>query len=723
MSKYKLTPEQVQVVHHPLGSHALVLAVAGSGKSTTMAHRIKHLVQECDVRPNTIQVLMFNALARKQFTAHLDKISLNQTQQPTVHTFHSFSFHVINRMVKNGYLPPNTQFWLGDKTELIWLTVKRAITHLEKAKRIPRDAVDPEEALNTIGLWKGSLIPPERAGSFASPYFPLVFAEFEKLRLSAFALTFSDFVPLAIDILQNDSYAYQKWCNDLEHVIVDEYQDINYGQQRLIELLAGDHAHVMVVGDDDQTIYEWRGARPNYIIQDFAKVFDNMGVLAYRLSRSFRFGPLIAQCAANVIACNTNRVEKPLIAFQTGKPGHIHVLDGGYSSIKGLAEQVLALVEVDQVPPTEIIVLARLYAQLDNLEMEFLARGIPYRVEGQQPFFKRKEINALLDYIRLSREYYTPMTNQIGKWLLSVANKPSRMLSRSLLKKMISTARHKKMSTHQVLEEAVNGYSFALNRWQAGRVQELWDFLERLQARVNDPNVKAGDLLDWMVETLGYLDYFQNYYGKGEHSDEKSHAVQNFIRYISMIPLKPLELFDHLANLDTTQGKPEEDLIIFTTIFRTKGLEYDYVVIPQCDENLLPYMRGRHTDIYDTKGLIQESAMSSLVESERRLFYVAMTRARKGVLIGTSRFPSRFITEIQLKETEAVMAAVAWLATGDAAAEQDLLNALQGGGARPGILKSLTGGYLPDMGQSDLAVQIQSTWVIPAPSPQVQQVG
>lgn len=288
MSKYKLTPEQVQVVHHPLGSHALVLAVAGSGKSTTMAHRIKHLVQECDVRPNTIQVLMFNALARKQFTAHLDKISLNQTQQPTVHTFHSFSFHVINRMVKNGYLPPNTQFWLGDKTELIWLTVKRAITHLEKTKRIPRDAVDPEEALNTIGLWKGSLIPPERAGSFASPYFPLVFAEFEKLRLSAFALTFSDFIPLAIDILQNDSYAYQKWCNDLEHVIVDEYQDINYGQQKLIELLAGDQAHVMVVGDDDQTIYEWRGARPNYIIQDFAKVFDNKRVLAYRLSRSFR---------------------------------------------------------------------------------------------------------------------------------------------------------------------------------------------------------------------------------------------------------------------------------------------------------------------------------------------------------------------------------------------------------------------------------------------------
>ncbi len=112
----KLTQEQLSVVHHPLDQHARVLAVAGSGKSTTMAHRIKHLVLEHAVPPATIQVLMFNALARKQFTAHLDKIGLAETQQPLVHTFHSFSFHIINEMVKRGYLPPRHAFWLGDKT-------------------------------------------------------------------------------------------------------------------------------------------------------------------------------------------------------------------------------------------------------------------------------------------------------------------------------------------------------------------------------------------------------------------------------------------------------------------------------------------------------------------------------------------------------------------------------------------------------------------------------
>jgi len=287
----KLTQEQLSVVHHPLDQHARVLAVAGSGKSTTMAYRIQHLVNHYGVRPGSIQILMFNSQARKQFSAHLDKIGLSETQQPLVHTFHSFSFHVINEMIKRGYLPPNTRFWLGDKTELIWLTVKRAITKLEKDKHLPPDAVDPEDALNTIGLWKSTLIPPERAGSHSSPYLPLVYTEFEKQRLAAFALTFDDFIPLAVDILESDAHAHQRWCGDLRFVIVDEYQDVNFGQQRLIELLVGDNADVMVVGDDDQTIYEWRGARPSYISKDFPKVFDAQPVLDYRLSRSFRFGP------------------------------------------------------------------------------------------------------------------------------------------------------------------------------------------------------------------------------------------------------------------------------------------------------------------------------------------------------------------------------------------------------------------------------------------------
>lgn len=708
-----LTPEQELVVAHPLGQHARVLAVAGSGKSTTMAHRIQHLVQDCAIRPSAIQVLMFNSLARKQFVLHLQKAGLPETHQPSVHTFHSFSFHVINQAIKGGLLPASTQFWLADKAELIWLTAKRAINSLEKAKRIPAEAVDPEDALNAISLWKGSLIPPDRAGSYTSPYLPLVYQEFEQARLSANALSFDDFVPLAINLLENHQSLRAHYCQDVYHLVVDEYQDINYGQQRLIELLAGKQADVMVVGDDDQTIYEWRGARPSYILHDFAQVFKGKPVKDYRLSRSFRFGPLIAQCAANLIACNATRLEKPLIAFQSAKHGFIHILQGDYSATKELTDQILALMH-DGTPPAEIIILARMFAQLDNLETEFLSRQIPYRIDGQEPFFKRQEINTLLDYIRLAREYRLPLTDKSCSWLLNIANKPSRMLARPLLSKLASTAKYRHHSAEQALETAMHDNS--LSGWQIDRLADLAGFLEALQSRLQIVSARAGELLDWMVQSLDYLSYFQDYYGKGEHADEKKYAVQNFIHYVAQLNVTPADLLEHLVKLDTTQGKPDEELLVFTTIFRTKGLEYDYVVLPQCDDNLLPYLKGEPCDIYDKAGLVHEWEMSSKLESERRLFYVALTRARKGVLIGASGNPSRFLEEIHLTGTDAVMNAVTHLARGEQEAAQVLHRTLQANGLNPNLLGNLFRGYLPDMGLQSLATQYQREWALPAPS-------
>jgi DNA helicase II / ATP-dependent DNA helicase PcrA len=159
--------------------------------------------------------------------------------------------------------------------------------------------------------------------------------------------------------------------------------------------------------------------------------------------------------------------------------------------------------------------------------------------------------------------------------------------------------------------------------------------------------------------------------------------------------------------LDTTQGKGEDELIVFTTIFRTKGLEFDYVVLPDCDDNLLPYLKGERLDIYDKQGIVQERVMSSKLESERRLFYLALTRARKGVLIGGTGNPSRFLAEIRVADTEVVTNAIQHLASGDTTARKTLLQSLRPNGIMPNLLNNLLSGYLPDMGEQSLAAQFR----------------
>ena len=686
-----LTPEQQEVVLHPLGSHARVLAVAGSGKSTTLAHRIKHLITTNQTHSTQIQVLMYNSMARKQFVATLDKVKLPTELQPSVHTFHSFSYMVINEAMKAGLLSSKTEFWLSDKAEYIWVCLKRVITELEKAKKVLPDSIDAEQAMQSIGLWKGSLIPPHHAGSASQPYLPLVYTGFEEFRQSQEALTYDDFIPTAIDLLENNPIFYRRFCGNIQHLIVDEYQDVNLGQQTLIELLAGEQADVMVVGDDDQTIYEWRGARPNYILKDFATSFNAKSVLDYRLSRSFRFGPVIAQCAANVIACNQTRVEKTLIAFQPDKEGFVQIYNNNLDASKELTDQVQILVNKQKISSKEIVVLARMYAQMDGLEAEFLARGIPYRVDGQEPFFKRKEINALLDYIRLANQFEKPMSDEAGKWLLNISNKPSRMIARNILENLINSAKYKKLSTQYILQNAERG---GLTKWQARPLYSLLDVLEGLKARLEQ---EASETLAWLVDKLAYLSYFHKYYGSGETADEKANAVTNFIQNIAVLHTKTLDLLVQLAKLDTTQGKPDDELILFTTIFRTKGLEFDYVIIPQCDENLMPYLKGVQLDVHDTQARKKAAAMSSILENERRLFYVGITRARKGVLIGTSSAPSRFLQEIQLPQTQKVMILVEAIAGGETQAKYDLMNLLRNNGHNPLLKDNLLHGYLPEL--------------------------
>ncbi len=708
MSIHSLTKEQKQVVLHPLGSHARVLAVAGSGKTTTMVHRIDHLVREQAIPPENIFVVMFNKLARFQFRDKLHKKGLLAHQQPNVHTFHSSAFKIIKDASTRGILPDFKNLWVQDKAELARYNVHRAIQNLEENKRIPTGVTDPDEAIEAIALWKNSLIPPQRAGHHFNHRLPLVYEEFEKLRISKYALTFDDFVPLAVGTLENDPVIRKLWCNKASIIIVDEYQDVNLGQQRLLELMAGDKADVMVVGDDDQTIYEWRGANPGYILNNFKSKFKNKPHALYQLPHSFRFGPVIAQCAQNVIDCNLNRIKKPLIAHAMEKKADIHVFraSAGQQSNPhiSLADKAREIVK-ETHDPANVIVLGRTYSQLNELETVFLSKKIPYRVVGRKPFFERHEIQVLLDYVKLAMRLDEHSSRQTQQLLLSIANTPNRKLGKNALIKSMSSAHQRKESTREALIFLSGNPMSPYNQTQQGQIGQLLQHLELIKEKAAHGDMQAGSLLQWLVELLDYLKHFDDYYGQGESSEERKQAVLTFCRFASGCKMNITSFLSLVARLDTTQGTPEKHQIIMTSIFKTKGLEYDYVFIPNCTNRYMPCRVASQNKTFDTAGINLEPAPSHHIENERRLFYVAITRARKSVYIGTSCFsasaenpydngPSPFLEEIAREPTVEVMTALQGWAAGKPEAENMLLTNTSRNRGLKSIIDNLLSHYL-----------------------------
>ena len=662
----KPTREQLAIIRHK-GGHARVLAVAGSGKTTTLALRIQHLIEKRGENPRRIRVLTFNRLASKQFIDKLVNLGIRGKSAPFVSTFHSFAYQFVLMAMRNGLIPEG-EFWLGQSEEKSRQMVLRIIKDLVKKKKVPEGHIDVEVALEAIGLWKGALIPPGRAGHRSDPYLPLVYRDFEAQRKASRAYTFDDFVPLVIEMLRTNERLSQQWCGRLSYLIVDEYQDVNFGQQTLLEFL-GKGAEVMVVGDDDQTIYEWRGARPEYILEQFTHAFSDKQTKTYTLSRSFRFGSMIAECAYNAIRQNAGRMPKKLVAHNKRKKSRVVLLESTdenrVSVHHVMAVELKRLIEKENVPPSEIWVLGRMYAQLSIFESQCLATGIPYKVLGNAPFFKRSEVQKILDYLRVVLAFNEPITPQIERYFLSIANTPNRYLKRTLLVNKLKNARKKGLTLRYYLESLLDLLDPKVEKNKERTIRDLIWVLSKAHSFINasrssnkQNKMDAGQIMKWIAKNVDYEDHFRNYYGVGEDAFERMETLRNFTDFAQSLGLAPNAFLDYMKTLNSAQGAKEEALITMTTVHKTKGLEFDYVFIPSCQEGYMPCLLDETIAIYDTKGEVQEADLSDTIERERRLFYVALTRARKSVYIGTkypgtqkreeSSLPSRFISEMQI---------------------------------------------------------------------------
>jgi superfamily I DNA/RNA helicase len=295
------------------------------------------------------------------------------------------------------------------------------------------------------------------------------------------------------------------------------------------------------------------------------------------------------------------------------------------------------------------------------------------------------------------------------------------MLTKTVLRRAMRAEHERDGSTRVALEGLTSSWDSPYSSKQRERLQDLLSCLDRLQERVtHQAGLLASDLLPWLVEILNYLEHFDNYFGQGEHSEDRKRAVMLFCGYAQTTGLGVREFVRHVERLDPTRGRPEEEQVVMTTVFRTKGLEYDYVFIPSCEEGYMPCLFGTGNLVFDKAGIVEEPEPSEVIENERRLFYVAVTRAKKAAYIGASvppvkgsqgksspSCPSRFLHEIQREPTVAVMTPLQRLAAGEKRAKDELRTSVaRYGGARE-IVQNLVTEYLPDIEEHSLAHEVE----------------
>ena len=612
-TKMNLTEEQLRIVQHTSG-HARVSAVAGSGKTTTMVARIGHLL-ESGVEPGQILILMFNRSARDAFQDAMQKnLSYLEASLPEVRTFHSFGLRLVNSFTKKGTLPQH-----------------RLVTEDYMQERIARKAAneayrdgqdedgyltgdDIEEFLTFVDQVKSTVrgakkVFNEQDLSSRLHFFPEAYQRFEEARKNEKIRFFSDLIhePLMAML---DSDELSSWvANRVEHVIVDEYQDINECQEQLIKIVAGTRAKVMVVGDVDQCIYEWRGARPEYITTRFATDFINP--TNYQLSYTFRYGHKLSLAANHLIANNRKRDNKLCVSHESTAHTELSCIEeeSGKAVQIAIAEWLSSGRKL-----SEAAVLVRLFAQTVPVELALLEAGVAYRLEGGADVFDCSEITALMGYLKLGYGSFQEdsIENQ-QKQLGAMFSQPHLGIRRDEIQTLVATIVEDLSRGPEILSEWCDGGVPPFIKRRFDEAAKTWSWL-----LLNGSAGMAGPFLKKLVEKLKLYEIYHSFSARAATAENREKTCEAFINFSVNHNLSIAGIIDKIDELQIEKNGEHEDSLLITSIHRAKGLEWPLVVLPGLEDGSLPFYRDK-----DKEGEL---------EDERRLFYVAMTRGIEKVV-------------------------------------------------------------------------------------------
>jgi DNA helicase-2/ATP-dependent DNA helicase PcrA len=643
-ARLHLTDEQRAVVEARDDAHLTVLAVAGSGKTTTMVHRLAELAIR-GVQPAHMRAVMFNKAAQLSFESRLAAQGVD-TRQLRVQTWHALAFGIMRHLESVDAVP---RMPLVTDAGTVLRTLAEVIRE-EFAARNEHpeedDGRDAESCLEAIREWKSMLVAPADAGHADDEFLASVYARFEKRRAAEGFRTFDDLVVDGVRALDADP-ARLGLADRFEHLVVDEFQDCDHAQFRLLSLLAGSRARVTVVGDDDQTIHEWRGARSAFIRGEFAKRFTSHPHATFTLSTSFRFGPGLAAAAERVIAASGSRVPKRIVAADPEQDSRLVVVTESGDEPRALDPLVGKLGGLLEggTPARDIVVLGRSWAQLLAFEWRMLAAQIPFAMDEHAAFADDPSLALLLSYARAARTLRVPLDEDLARNAARILNRPFRGLSRKGMDMLLRDAQRDGLTLGDICFEDDLHVMAGFHGGARKELKALGSALLKAHRRAGDESGAAQAIRVLRSEIAFEEALSANRSAASVQECLRAYEVLEDFARAARCPLGELEA--RLAEVDTTQGRAREECVRVTTIHRVKGLEWDYVFIPECDEGWMPLPGDEESGCFAKNDRHATLERSPAIESERRLFYVGITRARTACFVssGDEESRSRFLRD------------------------------------------------------------------------------
>ncbi|MBC3487513.1 DNA helicase Rep [Pseudomonas sp. SWRI50] len=632
----RLNPRQ-QEARDYVGGPLLVLAGAGSGKTSVITRKIAHLIQNCGIRAQYIVAMTFtNKAAREMKERVATLLRPGEGRGLTVCTFHNLGLNIIRKEHdKLGYKPG---FSIFDESD-----IKALLSDIMQKEYSGDDGID--EIKNMIGAWKNDLIlPPEALEKARNPReqtAAIVYTHYQRTLKAFNAVDFDDLILQPVKLFQEHPEVLERWQNRVRYLLVDEYQDTNASQYLLVKMLIGMRNQFTVVGDDDQSIYAWRGARPENLML-LKEDYPSLKIVM--LEQNYRSTSRILRCANVLIANNPHAFEKQLWS-EMGVGDEIRVIrcKNEEAEAERVAMEILTLHLRTNRPYSDFAILYRGNYQAKLIELKLQHHQVPYRLSGGNSFFGRQEVKDLMAYLRLL------VNPDDDNAYLRVINVPRREIGSTTLEKLGNYSTERGISMYAASEEL--GLGEHLDARYTERLQRFKHWLDGVRHKV-----ALDDPIAALHEMIRDIDY-ENWIRQQTASDKAAEfrisnvwflvdALKNTLEKDEEGDMTIEDAIGKLVLRDMLERQQEEEEnaegVQMMTLHASKGLEFPYVFIMGMEEEILPH---------------RSSIEADTIEEERRLAYVGITRARQtlaftfaakrkqyGEIIDCT--PSRFLDEL-----------------------------------------------------------------------------